>query len=97
MQILPAVEAIMWQDLGLSLKPHSCSLKRYVCWRERVGRWQWTRIYLWRPVESFSWVPFCVKICMQINADWKGTATHPRRHAEVNMSTINTMSKVTLT
>lgn len=33
--------------------------------------------------ESFSWVPFCVKICMQINADWKGTSNeHPWWHAK---------------
>lgn len=49
--------------------------------------------------ESFSWVPFCEKIWMQINADWKGTSNeHPWWHAnEVNVSTINMMNKMTLT
>lgn len=51
--------------------------------RGREDKQRWTRIYLQRHCfQSFSRVWSCVKISMQINADWKWTSVHPRWHAK---------------
>lgn len=44
--------------------------------------------------ESFSYILFCVKVCMQINADWKRTSCI--LDDMLNEVNINMMNKMTL-
>lgn len=98
-KIFPAVEATMGQDLQLSLKGHSCVIwKGMLIGRREMVQGSGTRFIYGDLLFWVSWVPFCVKPCMQINADWKELPCICNDMLnEVNMSTVNTMNKVTLT